>query len=250
MFSIKGYKPKLTSALLSKIAIADSVESAIGMVFQVWSNNDTSTVVSFINAHAMNLAHKSPHFYQVLLSSDVLLRDGIGMKILMKSASMPVGFNANGTDFIPNILKVVKGKNLAIFGTSSEVVALCKAKLEDDGHKINIFDHGFHEDEYYLKKIINTNVEVIILGMGMPRQELLANKLKNNLNQNLLIINGGAILDFMSGSVSRAPLIFRKTGCEWLYRLLQEPRRLWKRYILGNVCFLLGTIQHLCTMKK
>lgn len=178
MFSVKGYKPSLTTALLNEISVTDSLEFTVALVCEKWSQNNDSTIVSFINAHAMNLAHKNPDFYRALLASDLLLRDGIGIQILMKSASIPAGFNANGTDLIPNILRAIRGKNLAIFGSNSDVVALCKAKLEDDGHEINVFDHGFHEDDYYIKKITNTDVEVIILGMGMPRQEILASKLK------------------------------------------------------------------------
>lgn len=250
MFSVKGYKPSLTSALLNEISATDSLESTVALVCEKWSQSNDSTIVSFINAHAMNLAHKNPDFYRALLDSDLLLRDGIGIQILMKSASIPAGFNANGTDLIPDILRAVRGKRLAIFGSNSDVIALCKSKLEEDGHKINLLDHGFHEDDYYIKKIANTDVEVIILGMGMPRQEILACKLKNENKRKLLIINGGAILDFMSGSINRAPLIFRKIRCEWLYRLWQEPKRLWRRYVFGNVCFLLGTFIHFCTMKK
>ena len=74
--------------------------------------------------------------------------------------------------------------------------------------------------------------------MGMPRQELIADAMVTEASYPILIINGGAILDFMAGRVKRAPLRLRQVGLEWLFRLYIEPRRLWRRYLVGNALFL------------
>ena len=74
--------------------------------------------------------------------------------------------------------------------------------------------------------------------MGMPKQEYLSKKIKDFYKEKLIIINGGAILDFMTGKIKRAPKVFSKIGLEWLYRLYLEPSRLFRRYVIGIPLFL------------
>jgi exopolysaccharide biosynthesis WecB/TagA/CpsF family protein len=73
--------------------------------------------------------------------------------------------------------------------------------------------------------------------MGMPNQEYLAVCLRERLSHPVLIVNGGAVLDFLGGKVTRAPKVMRNTGTEWAYRLFLEPRRLARRYLLGIPAF-------------
>jgi N-acetylglucosaminyldiphosphoundecaprenol N-acetyl-beta-D-mannosaminyltransferase len=79
---------------------------------------------------------------------------------------------------------------------------------------------------------------LIVLGMGMPRQEEIASLLRGVLDHPCTIVCGGAIIDFLGKKTSRAPLWMRRTGLEWLYRLALEPRRLFRRYVIGNPLFL------------
>jgi exopolysaccharide biosynthesis WecB/TagA/CpsF family protein len=79
---------------------------------------------------------------------------------------------------------------------------------------------------------------LIVLGMGMPRQELVACSLRAQLDYPCLIVCGGAIIDFLGGKTARAPAWMRRLGLEWVYRLAQEPGRLFRRYVLGNPLFL------------
>ena len=79
---------------------------------------------------------------------------------------------------------------------------------------------------------------LIVLGMGMPRQEQVARELRATLDHPCLIVCGGAIIDFLGGKTSRAPRWMRGAGLEWLFRLALEPRRLFKRYVIGNPLFI------------
>jgi exopolysaccharide biosynthesis WecB/TagA/CpsF family protein len=112
------------------------------------------------------------------------------------------------------------------------------AVFEKSGVKPVLLMDGYHDDEEYLKALRERKPSLIILAMGMPKQERVAALLARNLCYPCLIVCGGAILDFMGGKVKRAPLIFRQLGIEWLYRLAQEPKRLFKRYVIGNAVFL------------
>ena len=98
---------------------------------------------------------------------------------------------------------------------------------------------GFHQKKTYLNFARKYQPALIILGMGMPKQEQVAELLRSNLEHPCLIVCGGAIIDFLGDRVPRAPLWVRNFGIEWIFRLLQEPRRLFERYVLGNPLFLL-----------
>jgi exopolysaccharide biosynthesis WecB/TagA/CpsF family protein len=147
--------------------------------------------------------------------------------------------NLNGTDLIPRLVEIYKGENAALLGTRDPYIRKAAAAAAEKGLKPVLSMDGFRQDEEYLEAVRERRPFLIILGMGMPKQERVASLLAGNLDYPCVIICGGAILDFMAGKVPRAPLIFRRTGMEWLYRLAREPRRLFTRYAIGNFLFLL-----------
>lgn len=194
--------------------------------------------VAFVNAHALNLSMDDPAFMEDLTSCDFIFRDGSGIKILYKLLGCDPGLNLNGTDLIPLILKLYAGYSAALLGTQEPYLDRAAEIIQDNGvFPVCLLD-GFQEDRAYLEVIQRDRPTLVILAMGMPKQERVANLLARNLDYPCLIVCGGAILDFLGGKVSRAPLIYRRFGMEWLYRLMQEPRRLFRRYVIGNFVFL------------
>jgi exopolysaccharide biosynthesis WecB/TagA/CpsF family protein len=219
----------------------------VGLVRVVRSNpdrllnemlSDRNYVVSFVNAHAMNLACKDAEFFDALRFSDLLLRDGKGMQILLKMIGKEPGLNMNGTDFIPTVVLAAKQHPIALLGSNAQTAAAAAAWLERNGAGQVTHCDGFRTPEDYLQMLKAQQPRIVVLGMGMPRQELLAAMLAQQLPGPVLILNGGAILDFMANRFGRAPRIVRKLGLEWMFRLLLEPSRLWRRYLLGNFVFL------------
>jgi exopolysaccharide biosynthesis WecB/TagA/CpsF family protein len=204
-------------------------------------------VLSYINAHAYNLMHRDVEFKKNILQSDIVLRDGVGMAILLRLMKVDPGLNMNGTDFNPAILLHYPQVGTALLGTTDRNLKAARKNLEKKGVNIVACMDGFQNDHAYLSLLQKTRPRIILLGMGMPRQEQLAMILKKQLDFPCLILNGGAILDFLSGHISRAPLWLRALRCEWLYRLLREPKRLWKRYLLGNTIFLARAILLKCS---
>ena len=194
-------------------------------------------IVSFVNAHAANLGWNTPSMLESLLRSDLLLRDGIGVKLGLKAFGLPYGLNMNGTDLIPQIARAYKGRRAALFGTRSPWLDSARQKLEAEGLVVVACHDGFAAPEVYLDLAAETKPELIILAMGMPKQEDIAVRLRERLSHPVLIVNGGAILDFLGGKVTRAPELMRNTGLEWVYRLYLEPQRLAKRYLLGIPVF-------------
>lgn len=223
--------------LVNKIRIINTEEEKIELLYQ-FEVIERPTIISFINAHAFNLASENKEFYHSLITSDVLLRDGIGMSLLLKKVNRLSGLNLNGTDFIPQIIENNKISSVALFGTKSPNIELATQKLIDKNVPIIAVLDGFQPIEEYITLALNTKPTIIVLGMGMPRQELVSIRLREELDFPCLIINGGAIIDFLSGEIKRAPLWIRKLHLEWLFRLLNEPRRLFKRYVWGNLKFI------------
>lgn len=199
-------------------------------------------VISFFNHHCYNLCYQDTQYRNRVLNSDFLLRDGVGIKIALKKMNYNQGLNLNGTDLIPKIIKHYDNTKsiFFIFGSTMPWVSIAADKLIKKNNYF--FLDGFQQDIFYLnyiKERIDENANnIILLGMGMPRQENLGSILKKQFsNYPGLVINGGGILDFVSKRKKRAPLIMRKLGMEWLFRLMIEPKRLFYRYVIGIPIF-------------
>ncbi|HEV2702989.1 MAG TPA: WecB/TagA/CpsF family glycosyltransferase [Steroidobacteraceae bacterium] len=212
-----------------------------GLINEMMANRNY--VVSFVNAHAMNLACKDAQFLHALRSADLLLRDGVGMQILLKARGKEPGLNMNGTDFIPKVILANKQQPIALCGSTAATSRAAATWLEQNGVRRVFHCDGFQSPGYYVQLLRAQRPRIVILGMGMPKQELLSARLARELPGPVLILSGGAILDFMAHRFRRAPKLMRRLGLEWLFRLLLEPQRLWRRYLLGNCLFLWHTAQ-------
>ena len=215
-------------------------ESAALQVLRRLSQPQRPTMLGFVNAHAMNSAAGSAVFYEALVSADTLLRDGSGMATLFMLLGMPAGRNLNGTDFIPRLLTQFSGRAIALLGTREPFLgraAHTVAQRLSSASRLTTAE-GFLPLDAYVALMQAQPCDLIVLGMGMPRQEELAGRLREQLSYPCLIVCGGAIIDFLGGKTARAPAWMRRLGLEWLYRLAQEPGRLFKRYVLGNPVFL------------
>ena len=211
-------------------------------------SGDGCRILSFLNANAVNIATKDKAFERNLIESDFLFRDGIGVRLAMLMHGIQPGANLNGTDVIPAILQHFRGKSVQIFfwGAERHVSADLEDLVNKDGLSANAhFKDGFQpEDEYFSQfESVAAHEAIVILGMGMPKQEAFADALRARYSgRKLLIINGGAIIDRMSGNLARGPGWMPSYGMEWLYRLACSPRRMLKRYVLGNPVFVVRSI--------
>lgn len=228
----KSERARNFMALMNRIHIIDD-EAAEQALLDELTRPPRPFILSFLNAHAVNLGWNRPGMLEGLLHSDLVLRDGIGVKLGLQAFQRPYGLNMNGTDFIPKLARAYEGRRVALFGTRSPWLDNARRTLEAWGLSIVACHDGFHPPETYLRLAAETKPELIIMAMGMPKQEEVSVKLREVLTHPVLIVNGGAILDYMGGKVPRAPVVMRQVGMEWLFRLAVEPRRLFSRYVLG-----------------
>lgn len=209
-------------------------------ICQQYISQKDNRIIYFINAHCFNIAQKNRTYLTAVNEADILLNDGIGIKLGSFFTNVKIKENMNGTDIIPKVLEFSKLNNLNVYllGGSEGVADTAKSNIEKRfpgisivGSKNGFFD--FNNCGNIIDDIINNKTDLLIVGMGVPRQELWLYENKDRLEAVKISIAGGAILDFLSGNINRAPAWMRNSGIEWLYRLIHEPLRLFKRYFIG-----------------
>ncbi|MGF6514163.1 N-acetylglucosaminyldiphosphoundecaprenol N-acetyl-beta-D-mannosaminyltransferase [Pseudomonas sp. BT76 TE3572] len=227
--------------ILQDLRVVSDVGDEQGLI-EALSRTESTKVLGFVNAHAMNLVAGNTDYYHALSAADVLLRDGSGMAVLFRRLGLEPGLNMNGTDFIPKLLAAYKGRRVAFWGTEEPFLANAVQRSEAV-FAVNVVSahHGFAPVDTYINLARQFQPELVVLGMGMPKQEAVAARLAVS-GVPCLVVCGGAILDFLGGKVTRAPQWVRRLGCEWVFRLLSEPKRLFRRYVVGNPMFLLRTL--------
>lgn len=226
------------SGLLDRLRLVES-DPCLGQLLDALTSLSQPTILSFLNQHGVNIAFSSSDFRAAIERSDVLLRDGVGVELCLRAIGRPAGHNCNGTDLIPQILSRYSGRGVAVFGTRDPWLAQGCERIEALGPEIVAAHHGFSPDDVYIAEVERTKPALILLAMGMPRQEVLAAKLAASCEHPCLIVNGGAIVDFLAARFPRAPVVIRRMRLEWLFRLAREPRRLCRRYVAGGVAFAL-----------
>lgn len=200
---------------------------------------DGPTVLAFLNAHALNAAAGDARFFQHLLSADHLLRDGSGLSLLLRLLRRSPGANLNGTDLIPRLLRRHDGARIALLGTREPWLSQARDHIAlhlAPQARLDTAD-GFRPVEDYVRLVAQHRPALVVLAMGMPRQEAVAQALRASASWPCLVVCGGAILDFLGGRHPRAPRWLQRLGLEWCWRLAREPRRLFRRYVVGNPVF-------------
>lgn len=211
-------------------------------------NIKSPQVLGFLNQYAFNLICSSHEVSKAFNKADFLLRDGKGVELACRYLNIDPGENLNGTDFIPRLVgKIVAEKerlNLFVYGTKSPWLERGSENLFK-GNCCYVLD-GFGKEESYVDHFsqyqCSKSFNLIVLAMGMPKQEVVAALLKEVALSRTLIICGGAIIDFQGGRFSRSPRILRDFGLEWLYRLSKEPVRLFRRYVIGIPLFFYNVV--------
>ncbi|MFC3607961.1 WecB/TagA/CpsF family glycosyltransferase [Stutzerimonas tarimensis] len=201
-------------------------------------------IVGFLNQHGYNIAQKDTAVFRNFSRFNYLLRDGIGIKLACELNGLAPKANLNGSDFIPRLIdRLIRNHqgSYEFFAMGTMEPWLSKgSRALFQGHAYHGVD-GFQSIEAYLawfrSRRTPGKTPVVVLAMGMPKQEELAVRLQREIDGPALLICGGAILDFAAQRFPRAPTAFRKTGLEWAFRLMMEPRRLFNRYAVGIPLF-------------
>ncbi|MFT8391949.1 MAG: WecB/TagA/CpsF family glycosyltransferase [Sporolactobacillus sp.] len=201
----------------------------------------------FLNDHAFNIAQHDLDYLNILNTADLLVNDGLGVKLGAKLWGIALEENLNGTDLIPRLLDIcaANGWSIYLLGAAERAVHAAAENLQQRYPDLIIagWQNGYFTNENEVVQAINSSrADVLLVGMGMPRQEKFINRQHHALQPVLRIAVGGYI-DFASGLKPRAPLVMRRLNLEWLFRMALEPRRMWRRNIIGHLQFFIKIIR-------
>jgi len=211
---------------------------------------DGKLLINTINAHSFNTAKKDRIFAEALTNGDALIPDGVSIVKAckrIKAKSQPKERIA-GWDLFEFEMENLenKGGTVMFMGSSQKVLDLIVKRAAVDYPHLKVVTYSppykpefSNEDNKAIINAINAaNPDLLWIGMTAPKQEKWTYSHWKELNIHCHVGTIGAVFDFFAGTVERAPMWWQEHGLEWLYRLLKEPKRMWRRYIIGNALFL------------
>lgn len=242
----------------------------LGSKSELASLKEGKLLINTINAHSYNTARKDALFAEALSCGDVLIPDGVSVVKACKwihAKSQPKERIAGWDLFTFEMNKLEKesaknmeqdngaGKNTVMFmGSSQKVLDLIVKKAAEVYPHLNVKTYSppykpeFSDEDNHaiIEAIHKANPDLLWIGMTAPKQEKWTYSHWNQLNIHCHVGTIGAVFDFFAGTVERAPEWWQQHGLEWLYRLMKEPKRMWRRYIIGNTLFLWNMLKESC----
>ncbi len=188
--------------------------------------------------------------WDYLKNADFVTADGMPIVLLAKMLGKPLKGRVTGADMVPAILKECEKRGLSVYvlGGDSEIVRAAIAKLNLPELKLAGVDPAFiklgEEDPAIVGRINAAKPDILFVALGNPKQELWMGRHLCELAVGVAMGIGGTF-NFLAGKVKRAPKWMQKAGLEWIYRIIQEPGRLWRRYAYGLVKFSWLSLRHL-----
>jgi N-acetylglucosaminyldiphosphoundecaprenol N-acetyl-beta-D-mannosaminyltransferase len=205
-------------------------------------------LINTINANTFNLVNSEKEFLNSIIRSDILLPDGVGALIANRFLTGRRIRKISGYDLFIHEMSMLKRLNGRCFfiGSTERVLELIRSRVSEEypGVSIGTYSPPYKEnlsDSENRTMISAVNAfrpDVLFVGMTQPKQEKWAARNIDQLDA-MHICCIGAVFDFYAGTVKRAPQWMINIGLEWFYRLIREPKRLWKRYLIGNSKFLI-----------
>ena len=221
-------------------------------------------LINTINAHSYNTALKDPLFAKALMKGDVLIPDGASIVKACKwlnAKSKPKERIAGWDLFVYEMSELEKdansnskdSKKVMFMGSSERVLGLIKIKSAEIYPNLEVVTYSppykpefSKEDNDAIVTAINSeNPDLLWIGMTAPKQEKWTYTHWNELNIHCHVGTIGAVFDFFAGTAKRAPQWWRDHSLEWLYRLIIEPKRMWRRYIIGNSLFIRNILKEM-----
>jgi N-acetylglucosaminyldiphosphoundecaprenol N-acetyl-beta-D-mannosaminyltransferase len=199
------------------------------------------------NVQSIVLANENTEYRTAMQGSDLSVLDGLPLVWLLRSKGLPIKTNLRGKDFMLLLCGVAArlGWRCYLYGGKPNVATRLHEQLLTLFPKLKVvgtYSPPFRpltevEDADICKMINCTNPDILWVGLGSPKQDIWMLRHRDKLN--VSVMHGvGAAFDFLVGDIPEAPACLQKVGLEWLFRLLSEPRRLWRRYTLTNLKFL------------
>jgi len=220
------------------------LQDAVDQLLQRSAAGGAPAQVCFVNADCLNIACRDPEYFKLLERASLVLADGIGLKIAGRVLRRPIRQNVNGTDMFPPLCAGLAGAGGRIYllGGRPGIPEAVAGWIQQHVPALTVcgLRHGYflpEQENAVIAEIAASQADVLLVAFGAPRQDQWISRNLQRLNVRVAVGVGG-LFDFYSGLIPRAPQWIRELGLEWVYRFLQEPRRMWRRYFVGNILFL------------
>jgi N-acetylglucosaminyldiphosphoundecaprenol N-acetyl-beta-D-mannosaminyltransferase len=237
--------PALSSRQILDIRVdATSYEDATGRILN-WARRGESRYVCVAVVHTVMESHDSPEFRRMVNAADLVTPDGMPLVWGLRMQGCPGASRVYGPDLTLHVLREAAGEGIAVgfYGSSDEILPQLLARMKElfPGLRVTYsYCPPFRaltpeEDSRVIEEIARSEARILFVGLGCPKQERWMAEHHGRIRA--AMIGVGAAFDFLAGAKPQAPRWMQDRGLEWLFRLMTEPRRLWRRYLLNNPRF-------------
>jgi N-acetylglucosaminyldiphosphoundecaprenol N-acetyl-beta-D-mannosaminyltransferase len=238
--------PRTGATILDSFIHAASWQDVLGVLLQ-WAKGRQSRYVCICNVHVVVTAKQDQQFRRVVNEADMATPDGMPLVWVLRKMGFHQQERINGPDLMWRMCEQAAEKGLSIFlyGSTPETLERLIDNLKTSFPQLVIA--GIHSppfrllsdevDPEMIDRINGSGAQIMFVGLGCPKQEFWMAAHRGKIQA--VMIGVGAAFDYHAGTVTRAPLWMQRSGLEWLFRLMSEPKRLWKRYLVTNSLFLL-----------
>ena len=238
--------------------ISKTTYTAISDCVTTWAVNTESRFVCVANVHMLMEAYDSPAFREVVNKADATIPDGVPLVWMLWLKGERNLQRVYGPTFMLHILETAarEGTPVGFYGSTPQVLASLIERMQARYEGLIVaysFSPPFHalspvEDAVTVEEINRSGTRILFVGLGCPKQEIWMAEHRGKVNA--VMIGVGAAFDFHAGKKLQSPSWMQKIGLEWLFRLITEPRRLWKRYLYHNPRFVVLAIADLLRFMK
>jgi N-acetylglucosaminyldiphosphoundecaprenol N-acetyl-beta-D-mannosaminyltransferase len=231
-------------------------DEAIGRL-DAWARARESRVVCICPVHSVVSAREDAGFMRIISEADMATPDGAPVAFMLRREGHLAQERINGPDLMWRYLghAAEHGQKIFLYGGTPAVLEKLQERLRQSFPGIVIagaYSPPFRElteqeDEDVVSRINASGAGTVWVGLGCPKQERWMAAHRGRIQA--VMIGVGAAFDFHAGTLRRAPMWMRRSGLEWAYRLAQEPRRLWRRYLTTNTTFVLAALRDLVSRK-
>jgi N-acetylglucosaminyldiphosphoundecaprenol N-acetyl-beta-D-mannosaminyltransferase len=234
------------SAAIFDIPIDLGEPTELLQTISLWASERLTRRVMYVNAHVVNRSRVTTGLRDALRRADLVYCDGYGVRLAARVLNLPIPHRMTGADWIWSLATLceLSGQSLYLLGSEPPIAQEAAKRLRYWYPRLDVvgaphvyFDLDSPHNERVIEHINDHSPRVVLVGMGTPKQELWVDRYGDRLD-GAVVWTVGALFDYVSGRVPRAPGWLADNGFEWIFRLAVEPRRMWRRYLIGNPMFL------------
>jgi N-acetylglucosaminyldiphosphoundecaprenol N-acetyl-beta-D-mannosaminyltransferase len=228
---------------MSGFTLAEAAET-----FSEIARKTETRLIFTANAEHIGLMNSNEEFRSACIGADFIVSDGMSLVWFSRLLGQGLPERVTGSDLLPELCRIAEKKGLKVFFlggmpevTPKAVESLIRRypSLKVAGMATPWIDLNDRQETHreVIESINSSQSDIVFIGFGAPKQEIWASRNRTLLRTGIVLGVGGTF-DFLAGKTVRAPLWMQKAGFEWLWRLVHEPKRLWRRYLIGNLRFL------------